>query len=85
MYTGAQPQREIQHASVPHVLRCVPSFYVSHSSTAHRKLKHDLANHPYKLQIVQELKETNLGTWEDFCEQFLHFAIAGKQRVVMSD
>ncbi len=34
-------------------------------------LKHDVGYHPYKLQIVQELKETNFARWKDFCEQFL--------------
>ncbi len=40
-------------------------------STAHRMLKHDLGYQPYKLQIVQELKKTDL----DFCKQFLHLQL----------
>ncbi len=35
-------------------------------------VKHDLGYHyPYKLQIVQELKEIDFARWEDFYEQFL--------------
>ncbi len=35
-------------------------------------LKHDLGYYHYKLQIVQQLRETNFTQWKDFCGQFLH-------------
>ncbi len=41
-------------------------------STAYRMLKHDLGYHAYKLQIVQELKETNFIRWKGFYKQFLY-------------
>ncbi len=34
-------------------------------------LKHDVGHNPYKLQIVQESKETDFAWWKDFWEQFL--------------
>ncbi len=46
-------------------------------STAHRMLKRDLGYHPYKLQIVQELKETNFARWKDFCKHYLHLQLPG--------
>ncbi len=38
-------------------------------------LKHDLSYHPYKLQIVEELEETDSARWKHFCEQFLHLQL----------
>ncbi len=38
-------------------------------------LKRDLGYHPFKLQIVQELKVTDFAGWKDFCEQFLHLQL----------
>ncbi len=42
-------------------------------STAHRMLKHDFGYHPYKLHIVQELKETYFARKKDFCDQFCNY------------
>ncbi len=38
-------------------------------------LKHDVGYHPYKLQIVQELKETDFVRWKNFCKQFLYLEL----------
>ncbi len=38
-------------------------------------LKYDLSYYRYRLQIVQELKETNFVRWKDFCQQFLHLQL----------
>ncbi len=38
-------------------------------------LKHDFDYRPYKLQIVQELKETDFARWKHFCKLFLHLQL----------
>ncbi len=45
---------------------------------AHQMLKHYLGYHPYKLQIVQELKETDSARQKDFWEQFMQIASTGR-------
>ncbi len=50
------------------------TIFGNHNGMA-RRLKHNLGYHPYKLQIVQEWKETNFARWKDFCEQFLHLQL----------
>ncbi len=54
-----------QQTSSSHFLLC----------TVHQMLNYNLGYHLYKLQIVQELKETNFPQQKDFCEQFLYLQL----------
>ncbi len=56
----AAPQTSLQYASSLH-------FSLS---AVHRMLKYDLGHHPYKLQIVQQMKEPDFAGWTDFYKQF---------------
>ncbi len=48
-------------------------------------LKHDLGYHPFKMQIVQELKETNFPRWKDFCEYIFHLTLSEDTELFFSD